>query len=212
MDLKRFAMYVGPAAQTSEFHNQLFSSDLKQALASTAKPLWEEATPEGFSNLPSFVQMLYYDTTVRLPDAVVHHLDRASMAYSLEARVPYLDDKLVEFCARTPRRMKMRGLQEKHILRKALRADLPPDIASRRKRGLSAPFQQWLREPLPDFAVDLLSEARLREKGYFNPAFVASLLEQHRAGCAKYGRQLLGILGVQIWDDMFLHGCRPNVP
>jgi asparagine synthase (glutamine-hydrolysing) len=156
--------------------------------------------------------MLYYDTTVRLPDAVVHHLDRASMAYSLEARVPYLDDKLVEFCARTPRRMKMRGLQEKHILRKALRADLPPDIASRRKRGLSAPFQQWLREPLPDFAVDLLSEARLREKGYFNPAFVASLLEQHRAGCAKYGRQLLGILGVQIWDDMFLHGCRPNVP
>ena len=91
-----------------------------------------------------------------------------------------------------------------------MQAYLPPEIVRRRKRGLRAPLRQWLREDLPDFAEDLLSEERLRQKGYFNPAFVTRIRKQHRAGNSDFRWMLVGVLSVQLWDEMFLHGCRPS--
>ena len=99
-------------------------------------------------------------------------------------------------------------VREKYILRLATRDILPSEIVWRKKRPLSAPLDQWLRE-LPEFARELLSEGNLREKGYFNDKFVVHMLKQHQAGKAKYGRALMGVLWVQLWDDLFLHGCSP---
>ena len=117
--------------------------------------------------------------------------------------MPFLDHELVELCARIPPALKMRGLQEKHILRRALENDLPPEIVWRKKRGLAAPFVQWLRE-LPDFAVELLSPEQVRARGYFEPEVVAALVEQHRSRSANHAKSLLGVLAVQLWDDLFM--------
>ena len=84
---------------------------------------------------------------------VVLGLDRASMAYSVEARVPFLDHELVEYCARIPPRVKMKWLREKHVLRRAMESVLPPDIVNRKKRGLQVPMDAWLRAPLPEECV-----------------------------------------------------------
>jgi asparagine synthase (glutamine-hydrolysing) len=209
MNLKRFSLYMS-AQRSTKYQNQLFSSSIVQSVAEIGWPWDRENPPAHINHSHPFVQLQYYDMHFRLPDYIIHHLDRKSMAHSLEARVPYLDHKLVEFCARIPHSLKVRRFQEKHILRLAMQAYLPPEIVRRRKRGLRAPLRQWLREDLPDFAEDLLSEERLRQRGYFNPAFVTHILKQHRAGNGNYRWLLVGVLGVQLWDDMFLHGCRPS--
>jgi asparagine synthase (glutamine-hydrolysing) len=143
---------------------------------------------------------------VRLPDYITRYLDATSMAYSLEARVPFLDHEFVELTAQIPPELKMRGTEEKHILRRAMTNALPAEIVRRRKIGLRGPTAQWIRE-LPDFASDLLSRKTIRDKGYFNDAVVTDMLAQHRSGKMDYGGVLVGVLGVQIWDDSFRQSC-----
>jgi asparagine synthase (glutamine-hydrolysing) len=117
--------------------------------------------------------------------------------------VPFLDHELVELCAGIPSSLKLRGIREKYVLRRALEGVLPPDIQWRPKRPLAAPVEGWLRDPLPDFAEDLLSPARVRATGYFEPAGVERLLTQVRAGQAPDARVLLMVMGVQLWDALF---------
>ena len=206
MNLSRYGYLIGPPGGMN-LQDKLFSGDLKDRLArepSEDGPI----VPEQFSGWHPLVQLQYYDMKIRLPDCIVHHLDRASMAYSLEARVPFLDHELVEFCAQIPPSLKMKGSQEKHILRRSLQKLLPIEVLRRKKRALLAPFQQWFREDLPDFAKNLLSEDRLKEDGYFNPEYVRQILERHQSGRENYGRLLLGILGIQLWNDLFARGYR----
>jgi len=102
----------------------------------------------------------------------------------------------------------MRGFQEKYMLRQAMRGLLPQEILKRKKFGLSAPADQWVREEIPDFALDLLSEKRLRETGYVNSVFVNQMFDQHRKGKENFGRLPLGVLGIQLWHDPFTYHFR----
>jgi asparagine synthase (glutamine-hydrolysing) len=147
------------------------------------------------------------DLTTRLPDLVVHNLDRQSMAASLEARVPYLDHHVVELAMRIPPAILLRGGERKDPLRRALARVLPAEVARRKKRGMTAPRRGWFRRPLPEFAEEALSAERLRETGYFDAAAVTRLLEAHRSGRADAGDVLLGVLGVQLWDATFIRGA-----
>jgi asparagine synthase (glutamine-hydrolysing) len=151
------------------------------------------------------------DLMTRLPDLVVHNLDRQSMAASLEARVPYLDHHVVELAMRIPPAILLRGGERKDLLRRALARVLPPELARRKKRGMTAPRRGWFRRPLPEFAADALSTERLRDAGYFDASAVTGLLEAHRAGRADAADALLGVLGVQLWNDMFVRGV-PRPP
>jgi asparagine synthase (glutamine-hydrolysing) len=137
---------------------------------------------------------------------VVHNLDRQSMAASLEARVPYLDHHVVELAMRIPPAILLRGGERKDLLRRALARVLPPEVARRRKRGMTAPRRGWFRGVLPPFAAEALSPERLRSTGYFDAGAVSRLLEAHRADRADAGDLLLGVLGVQLWDAMFVRG------
>lgn len=163
--------------------------------------------PAGFDRWHPFARLQYFDIKHRLGDGVVLGLDRSSMAYSVEARVPFLDHELVEFCARIPPRVKMKWLREKHVLRRAMANVLPPDIVNRKKRGLQVPMDSWLRAPLPAFAAERLSAAALRQSGYFDPDRVAALLRHHRAGAENFGQIISAVLGVQIWHDLFRRGA-----
>jgi len=146
------------------------------------------------------------DLSTRLPDLVVHNLDRQSMAASLEARVPFLDHHVVELAMRIPPSVLLRGGEPKHLLRQSLARVLPPELARRRKRGMTAPRHGWLRGTLPDFARDALSPSALRDSGYFDAGAVNRLLEAHRAARIDAGDTLLGVLGVQLWHAMFARG------
>jgi asparagine synthase (glutamine-hydrolysing) len=101
----------------------------------------------------------------------------------------------------------LRGREPKHLLRRALSRVLPPELVRRRKRGMTAPRHGWLRGPLPEFAADALSPERVRATGYFDASAVSALLAEHRAARVNAGDLLLGVIGVQLWDAMFMHGA-----
>jgi asparagine synthase (glutamine-hydrolysing) len=163
--------------------------------------------PAAFETWHPFVRMQYFDIKHRMGDGVVLGLDRTSMAYSVEARVPFLDHHVVEFCARIPPWVKMKWLREKHVLRRAMAGVLPPDIVNRKKRGLDVPMDNWLRRRLPAFAAERMSASALRDCGYFDPGKVERLLARHRAGEGNFGPILSAVLGVQVWHQLFRDGA-----
>lgn len=186
------------------FDERVLSGEMRRALAQEPEQGEALRLPEGYGRWHSFSQLQYLETRVRLPNFINRLLDSLSMAHGLEVRVPFLDHELVELCAQIPPGLKMRGLQEKYILRRAMQSELPPEIVWRKKRGLAAPFSQWMRQ-LPEFAADLLTAEQVRARGYFEPEVVAALIEEHRSGTANHAKSLLGVLAVQLWDDLFMH-------
>ncbi|HET7046177.1 MAG TPA: asparagine synthase (glutamine-hydrolyzing) [Gaiellaceae bacterium] len=141
------------------------------------------------------------DLGIYLVDDLLVKTDRASMAHSLEARVPFLDPLVTSFAFSLPRHRKVRGLQKKVLLRKAAEPLLPRGVVHGRKRGFSIPAAAWLRGELRSFARDTLSAETLRRQGFFDPAVVARLLDEHVAGREDRSRQLWGLLAFTLWHE-----------
>jgi asparagine synthase (glutamine-hydrolysing) len=146
----------------------------------------------------------YIDLKSFLADDILFKTDRASMAASLEARVPYLDHELVEYAFRIPDRYKLRGFVGKWILRRAFRGRVPEIALRRRKSGFSVPIAAWLRSGLSAPAHDLLAPARLRRQGLFEPQPVGRLLDEHQTSRADHSRLLWGLVMFQAWWDRFV--------
>jgi asparagine synthase (glutamine-hydrolysing) len=127
--------------------------------------------------------------------------DRASMAHSLESRVPFLDPVVTSLALALPARYKVRGLRKKILLRKAVAPLLPARIVRGRKRGFSIPAAAWLRGELEPFVRDVLAAGTLRRQGFFEPAVVARLVDDHVAGREDRSRQLWGLLAFTLWHE-----------
>jgi asparagine synthase (glutamine-hydrolysing) len=155
--------------------------------------------------------MLYVDTKLWLPDDLLARGDKTSMAVSLEARVPLLDHKLVEFAAALPQNLKLKGFARKYLLKKVSRASLPPQIIQRKKKGFPMPFTLWFQREARSFLHDVLSASTVRRRGLFNPLFVEKLLKEHEKGFADHGSLLYGLLSVELWQRCFMDlGRRPE--
>jgi asparagine synthase (glutamine-hydrolysing) len=141
------------------------------------------------------------DLGVYLVDDLLVKTDRASMAHSLEARVPYLDTVVTNLALALPTRHKVRGLSKKVLLRKAAAPLLPREIVRGKKRGFSIPAAAWLRGELEPFARETLSPETLRRQGFFRPDVVDRLLAEHVAGREDRSRQLWGLLAFTLWHE-----------
>jgi len=141
------------------------------------------------------------DLGVYLVDDLLVKTDRASMAHSLEARVPYLDTVVTNLALALPTRHKVRGLGKKVLLRKAAAPLLPREIVQGKKRGFSIPAAAWLRGELEPFARETLAAETLCRQGFFEPRVVERLLEDHVAGREDLSRQLWGLLAFTLWHE-----------
>lgn len=159
-------------------------------------------------------RMQFFDTTTYLADDVLTKLDRSSMAASLEARVPLLDHRVVEFSWRLPRHQKWRGTSQKWILQEVLSRYVPRSITERPKMGFGVPIDSWLRGPLLDWADDLLSEDSLRESELFHAPPIRRKWEEHRSGRANCQYLLWDVLMAQAWWRQYRRGGsgRPVAP
>ena len=144
-----------------------------------------------------------------LADDLLVKTDRASMAHSLEARVPFLDPVVTGFAFALPTRLKVRGLRKKVLLRRAAAPLLPGRIAFGRKRGFSIPAAAWLRGDLESFARETLSVETLRRQGFVRPEAVARLVDEHVARREDYSRQLWGLLAFTLWYERHVERSPP---
>jgi asparagine synthase (glutamine-hydrolysing) len=149
-------------------------------------------------------RMLYVDTKLWLPDFLLMRGDKMSMANSLEARVPLLDHKLVEFAAALPPRLKLKGLTHKYLLKRVGRKYLPANIIDRKKEGFPIPISSWFRRELKPFVRDILSPETVQRRGLFNAAYVTRLVEQHESRFADHGALLWGLISLELWYRIYI--------
>lgn len=148
------------------------------------------------------LQMMYLDMVTYLPDDILVKLDRASMASSLEVRVPLLDHRLVEFAWTLPLSLKIRGGQGKWILRQVVNKYVPENLVDRPKAGFAVPLHQWLRGPLREWAESLLDDRKLRHEGFFDPGQIRQKWEEHLSGKRNWQNQLWDVLMFEAWLDV----------
>lgn len=144
------------------------------------------------------------DLGVYLVDDLLVKTDRASMAHSLEARVPFLDAIVADFALALPTRYKVRGLAKKRLLRKAVAPLLPRPIVHGKKRGFSIPAAAWLRGELEPFARDVLAPDRVKRQGYFHPEVVTRIVDDHVSGREDLSRQIWGLLAFSLWHERWV--------
>jgi len=131
--------------------------------------------------------------------------DQMSMAASIESRVPFLDHKLVEFTARMPQKMKIRGRQTKWILREAMRGILPAEIIERPKMGFPVPMASWLRGQFKQMVDDYVLSERALRRGIYNSDYIKNLVAKYNAG-EDHARRIFFLINFEIWHRRFIEG------
>jgi asparagine synthase (glutamine-hydrolysing) len=188
---------VSEASQRAE----LFSASFQRALQGHRA---EDRLRDCFAQAPAddpLSRVQYVDLKTYLPGEILTKVDRASMAHSLEVRVPLLDHQWVEWAATLPRASRLRGGVGKHVLRQALSRRLPAGILARRKHGFSVPVAAWLRGPLRGEMERRLLGSEIADTGFFEPQAVARLVRQHLDGSRDQGALLWALLMFQeAWE------------
>lgn len=129
-----------------------------------------------------------------------------SMAASIESRVPFLDHKLVEFTARLPERLKLRGWTTKYILRESMKGLLPEPILKRRKMGFPVPVGAWFRGRYQSVVDEYVLGARAAARGVFDAGAVRRLVEEHQAGAGNHAERLWALVNFEMWLRRFVDG------
>jgi len=179
------------------FWNGTFASDEKRRLcpsAAGAPPLTIPEESCGYLNRFIGMDQLYY-----LPDDILYKCDRMSMAHSLEVRPPFLDHRLVEFAARLPENLKIRGTRLKFVLRELMKDRLPTAVVRRPKEGFDIPTHHWLRTSLKPLLLDTLNQRSVEQSGIFSWPAIDETVRAHLERRANLGYHLWGLLILFLW-------------
>ncbi len=139
------------------------------------------------------------DQQFYLPDNILAKVDRMSMAHSLEVRPAFLDHRIIEFAASLPQHLKIKGLNQKLILKKLMKGKLPPSILKRSKKGFDIPTHDWFRGFLRPLLQETVNRRTIEETGIFNFAATERLIRDHMDRRINAGYQLWGLLTFFLW-------------
>ena len=199
--VERHAAWLGSFAPAEQL--ALFTPD---ALARMEMAPSYAAFHEMLAHAPSasgLERMLYLDLKGYLGEGVLAKVDRASMACSLEVRVPLLDRRVVELAASLPMRLKLRGFTTKYVFKRALSGVLPREVLERRKKGFGVPLARWFRAELAPLLQEACAPDMIRRAGLFRPEAVERLLGEHAAGRRDHRKKLYTLLAFQLWASRY---------
>jgi|SRR5581483_6811725 len=191
---------------TSSMKSDLFQPWVKQEISTDGAEARESlrALQWDVRNLAPLSQMLYIDTRANLPDDLLMVGDKTSMANSLEARVPFLDYRLVEFIESLPPSLKLRGLQGKYLHKRAIEKWLPKRIVYRKKKGFANPIHRWLRGSMQQYVKDCLLTEKSAVSQYFDRKYIESLVVQHQRGEREHLRHIYLLISFELWHQQFI--------
>lgn len=201
--------FAGTQISTPQVRERMYSPDFRrsQELPSPFAALEAEYFGDAaLRDLKPLQQFMLADITVHMPGSLLNRLDRASMAHSLEARVPFLSHQFVDWCLTMPEDMKLRGTIGKYALRKAIEPWLPPDALDRRKLGFQLPFADWFRGDFYQFAQQAWRDSGAVHSGFLSPTVVEELFAEHAAGRANHGRILYAVAMFGCWWEQSWRG------
>ena len=215
-DLKARAFVAAAAAPPADAHyrfKEFMREDARRAMQAEPTDVAETVRlfRAAFAAHPfghGLDAVLYSDFALYLPDDILVKVDRMSMSHGLEARVPFLDHHLVEATAALPANYKLRGLQTKSVLKRAVRGQVPDQLLRRRKAGFNVPMAAWLSGALRPLVRDMLSSARVQRLGLWRPEAVTRLLDEHDAHKRDHSRTLWALLCFVLFNERF-RGGRP---
>jgi asparagine synthase (glutamine-hydrolysing) len=153
-------------------------------------------------------RMTYLELKLRLPELLLMRVDKLTMATSVEARVPFLDHHLIEYAMGLPRGLKVKGATGKHILKRALESVLPADVLYQPKRGFGAPIDEWFRGPGGDGLVKQVMNSSIRQRNFFDYAFVQRMADEHARGTRDWSANLWCLLNLSLWYQHWIVGTR----
>jgi asparagine synthase (glutamine-hydrolysing) len=182
----------------AELCASLYTPQLRERVSACAVDRFQEHADDA-GEISDDDRMLYQDLVMYLPDDILTKVDRMSMANSLEARVPVLDHRIVEFAATVPFHLKFQGGQSKRLVKRAVESLLPARLRAQRKRGFAMPVNQWFRSGLGGHFEEAVLGADARCRSFLEPAVVQALLDAHRAGRDNHGYHLWAILMFEHW-------------
>lgn len=203
--LTRFAKIY--SFYSSEMKDRLFQDWVKEEMLAhnfEAKQALSHLQ-EDVKHLDPLTQMLYIDTRANLPDDLLMVNDKTSMANSIEARVPFLDYRLVEFIETIPSRLKLKGFMRKYLHKKAVEKWLPKEIVYRKKKGFDNPIENWLRGRMRSYVDDCLFNERSSVNKYFNKEYIKTLIALHEDGREDYMRHLYLLVSFELWHKRFIN-------
>lgn len=186
-----------------EEKNILFTDEYKKAF-------WRNSIDYLYSKFDNIYacdiaeHVMAVDIHTNLLDDLLVKMDIATMANSLESRSPFLDHKVLEFCAQMPGNLKIRRLTLKYILKKALRKILPEPILTRGKMGFGVPIDDWFRSELKEFTKELLLSNKSLNRGYFNKNSIKKILDEHFEYKANNGSKIWSLLNLELWHRIFI--------
>jgi len=186
-----------PAVRQRIYKRDFFAShQSRDGFAQRARDYFPSDRRQPLSDLEQF---MLGDLTVHLPASLCQRLDRSSMAHSLEARVPFLSHRLVDWALTMPADLKLRGSTGKYVLRKAIEPWLPQGALNQRKIGFQLPFADWFMGGFSDFAREAWRSSGVADLGFLDAAGVEQLFDEHRRGGADHGRILYAIAMFSCW-------------
>jgi asparagine synthase (glutamine-hydrolysing) len=198
----RWVRYLSPEAKAA-----LYTPGLRKQLGGYGAErwlleMWDEASRKGLDLVDT---ALAVDVESYLPGDLLAKMDTASMANSLEVRSPFLDHKVMEFCAKLPGAYKLRGMTLKYLLKRAGRSVLPQEILRRRKMGFGLPAGDWMRRAWRPWVEDILLSPQAAKREYFEPGALRHLVHAHLNGHHDHSFVLWGLLCLELWHREFLH-------
>jgi asparagine synthase (glutamine-hydrolysing) len=189
---------------TDDAKQQLYSDELRSATQGLDAYATHRRYFARVEHAAPLNRLLYVDMKTFLPCLNLITTDKTSMAANLEVRVPFLNREMIEFAARMPADLKIRGFKRKYILKRALEKLLPPEVVWRKKAGFGAPIRAWLRGALRPLVDDLLSDETVKRRGLFRPEEVRRIIAANLSGREDYNLQVFQLLNLELWHRQFI--------